>query len=138
MKRTLKISVGTLLTALIIYMLYSIGVFSKLSSNISLGRVSQNNESEWNCKFYFLQGGLQGKLVPRKENSRIIFSSNIAKGIVDFKIYNSKDSCLYAFSSQINTDTLEGFSKNEEYTIKAKAQKAQGYFNMKILPHDGD
>lgn len=132
MKRKLNFLTISLSCIVIIALFYFLGGFSIFSSNISIGRVSVNNDDKWHCEFYYLQGTLKGKLLSKKDNAKLICLTKLDHGNIDFEIYNSKDSCIHSFLSSINANTIPGLLKGESYTIKATAEHAKGSFDFWI------
>lgn len=132
MKNKLKFLTVSLSCIVIIVLFYFLGGFSIFSSNISIGRVSVNNDDKWNCEFYYLQGILKGKFIVKDNNAKLICLTKLDRGNIDFEIYNSKDSCIHSFSSLIIADTIPGLLKGESYSIKAIAKNAKGSFYFRI------
>jgi hypothetical protein len=94
--------------------------------------MTKNKSNQWNCKFDYLNGGIQGRFTAN-EDARLIYTGNLEKGSIDFQLFNSKDSLLFTFPANNMTDTVKGiFEKGEQYKIHATAKKARGYFNLKM------
>lgn len=131
MKNKLNFLTVSFSCIVIIALFYFLGGFSIFSSNISIGRVSVNNDDKWHCEFYYLQGRREGKLLAKEDKAKLICLTKIDRGNVDFEIYNSKDSCIHSFSSEAITDTIPVL-KGESYAIKAIAKNAKGSFDFRI------
>jgi hypothetical protein len=121
---------------LTLIVLFFLGLFSRCDSKQEgyLGiRFSSNNISnQWNCKFYYLNGVIQGRFTAN-EDTLLIYSSNLKKGSIVFQLFNSKDSLLVAFPANNTTDTIRGvFGKGEKYQVHAIATKAKGRFDFKM------
>lgn len=95
---------------------------------------SYNIANRWFYKFNYLNGEAQGKLTAKKDDARLILSSNLEEGTIIFNLYDSRDSLLVAFpANNTKTDTIKYvFNKGERYKIHAIAANAKGYFKFRM------
>ena len=99
------------------------------SRSIQIETSSSNIRNEWHYKFHYLQGKVDGNFIAKKDDSNLIYSSDIEKGTINFELYNEKDSLLTSFQANNKTDTIKNLAKGY-YKVKVMGKKAQGKFDM--------
>ena len=92
-----------------------------------------NISNQWNCKFRYLDDGVQGWFTAKSDSARLIYSSNLENGTIVFCLYDNKNTLLAIFPTNNMTDTIKGiFHKGERYKVNATVKKAKGHFNFKM------
>ena len=126
--------IGWALTILLfIAIIFSLKLTFGYGSRQAIGFSNYNISNQWNCKFHYLNGGIQGGFTAKNENAQLIHSSNIENGTVVFQLYNSKGNLLSSFFANNTTDTIKDvFEKGERYSVRATAAKAKGHFDFKL------
>lgn len=108
-------------------------VQSRKSASVKVGWSSSNYSNKWSSKFHYLDGDVVGSFRAKTDTTRLIYSSKLGEGKIEFQLYNSADSLLRSFSSESSSDTIIGiFEKGQQYTIIGDAQEAKGQFNFKM------
>ena len=120
-----------------LFILFFLGMFSgcdsKQTGHFGIKFSSNNLSNQWDCKFYYLDGGIKGNFTAKKDDAQLVYSSAIENGTVDFQLYNSKDSLLVIIPTNNNADTISGiFEKGQQYKVRATAKQAKGRFNFKM------
>jgi hypothetical protein len=122
-----------LMVLLLLFVWLNLGSCSSSSGSLGTGISSDNFSNQWNYKFHYLAGEVQGEFTAQSDSAQLIYSSNLEKGTIDFQLYNSKDSLLRTFSAKDTTDVIKGiFIKGEQYRVKAIVTKAKGSFDFKM------
>lgn len=103
------------------------------TSKTGLGLVSRNTANEWDYKFRYLDGVVQGSFVANDGKTQLIYESNITDGAIEFHIYDNAGSLITTLDRVNVRDTLGGFFKcGEKYWIHAIATTAKGNFCFKV------
>jgi len=74
--------------------------------------VCYNMSNKWVYKFRYLNGKVIGYFKAKGDEARLIYSSNIEKGTIDFQLFNSKGNLLVTFSANNSSETIKGIFVN--------------------------
>jgi hypothetical protein len=104
-----------------------------LKFNTGLGVTSRNFSNRWQYKFHYLDGTVQGWFTAENDHAKLIYSSNIEKGTIVYRLFGRSDSLIFTLPVSNTADTLMGvFEKGDKYEIRATAKNAKGDFDFRM------
>lgn len=107
------------------------GCFQNPKTGIGLS--SRNLGNEWIYKFHYLNGGVSGSFTAKKEDSQLVYETNLQEGEVEFQLYDGANNLIATFDGRNVRDTLDGlFKMGEKYRVHALVSRAKGEFIVKM------